>query len=220
MSIRRKHFLKLIWKLLTNPNSLILFFDSVVNNAFITLMEFCGVIPYQVSIYGRSKCSCNNHLWYDVFLERDLFINQNEQKKYNLRGEKINNYSVLLYQWVQRAHGYTIYLYIDITKARKKIYMLIGTFSYMLEFNLWEKKPLPWFSFMQGSIIFFPVGGGGPCVSLQFAVRVDVRLLFVILLCEAESEIKRKKEGSNSLSDSYKLLYHLEKKGVVPDPPP
>lgn len=166
MSIRRKHFLKLIWKLLTNPNSLILFFDSVVNNAFITLMEFCDAIPYHVSIYGRSKCSCNNHLWYDVFLERDLFINQNEQKKYNLRGEKINNYSVLLYQWVQRAQGYTIYLYIDITKARKKIYMLIGTFSYMLEFNLWEKKPLPWFSFMQGSIIFFPVGGGGVRVFL------------------------------------------------------
>lgn len=68
---------------------------------------------------------------------------------------------------------------------------------------------------------FFPGwgGGGGPCVSLQFAVRVDVRLLFVILLCEAESEIKRQKEGSNSLSDSYKLLNHLEKKGVVPDPP-
>lgn len=69
---------------------------------------------------------------------------------------------------------------------------------------------------------FFPGlgGGGGPWVSLQFAVRVDVRLLFVILLCEAESEIKRQKEGSNSLSDSYKLLNHLEKKGVVPDPPP
>lgn len=50
INLQENNFLKLIWKLLTNPNSLILFFDSVVNNAFITLMEFCDVIPHHVAI--------------------------------------------------------------------------------------------------------------------------------------------------------------------------
>lgn len=87
----------------------------------------------------------------------------------------------------------------------------------MLEFNLCEKKTLLSFSYKQGSIIFLgSVGGGGPWD--LFALRVDVGLLFVILLCESELEIQRK-EGGRLPLDSRKLLNHLEKKGGGPDPP-